>query len=72
MTFLNAWLSDRLLCQRHQFQSIPFQDHHLQNHHSRQAQGISDALCASNALVLAPELKAKQLHPLQYLVWGET
>jgi hypothetical protein len=23
MTFLNAWLSDRLLCQRRQFQSVP-------------------------------------------------
>jgi len=72
MTFLNAWLSHHLLCQRRQCRSIPLQNHQLQNHQPRQAQGIGDALCASNALVLAPELMAKQLHPLQYLVWGET
>jgi hypothetical protein len=58
ITFLSAWLSDRLLCQRRQFRSIPLQNHQLQNHQPRQAQGISDALCASNALVLAPELMA--------------
>jgi hypothetical protein len=70
MTFWSARLCDCLLCQHRQFQSIPLQNHQLQNHQPRQAQGISDALCASNALVLAPERMAKQLHPLQYLVWG--
>jgi hypothetical protein len=42
MTFLNAWLSDHLLCQRCQFLSIPLQNHQLQNHQPRQAQGIGD------------------------------
>jgi hypothetical protein len=34
--------------------------------------GIDDALWGGNVLILAPKFMTKQLHPLKYLMWGET
>jgi hypothetical protein len=74
MTFLNAWLSHHVnynKCQHHQFQQVA-----LQNKGNPEMvgviRGIDDALWGGNVLILAPKFMTKQLHPLKYLMWGET
>ncbi len=78
MTHLNAWLSHHVnynMCQHQQLQQVALQYQVktiIKTIIEVKVEGFDDAPWGGNVLVLAPKLMTKQLHPLKYLVRGET